>query len=417
MNNLDKNYRNNICGSMLGAFVICTNSYLAAFLRDLGGSDTQFAMLNALPAMVAVVSLIPGAIIIDRAKDKLKITLIICFLSRAFFLLYALVPFLPREYQAIALVVFIGLRNAPESVWNIGYQSLMADVFPMDKLNYIMGKRSKYNGIISLGSVFLVGLYLNLYDKLDLSKMFLFITLFVFTFIVGMIEIRQYSQFTMMEKEKDDDVEEKSYITKLKNAIKLIPSLKDYKKYCIAILPFYIGWQMGWPLFNIYMLKVLNATPSWISYCSIASTASQIITIPFWIKQSEKFGTKPVLGICLMFMALSPICYAVSTSMPMLVVMSIIVGSGMSGGIYMLFNELIYVSPKKNRTLYISLFTVLTQITSSFMPFVGTAIAGAFSIKVALYVSASLRGLGAIIFLVAFRTIKNEGSKKRKLSN
>lgn len=410
MNKLDKNYKNNLRGSMLGAFVICSGGYLGAFLRDLGGSDTQFAMLNALPAMVAVLSLIPGAMIIDKAKNKLKTTLTICFLSRVFFLLFALIPFLPENVRPLALVMLIGLRNAPESVWNIGYQSLMADVFPMDKLNYIMGKRSKYNNIIALGSTFLVGMYLNLYDKLPVSNMFLFITLFIFTFVIGMIEIRQYSKFAMIEKECFDEIEKISYIDKLKSTIKSIPSLPDYKKYCMTIMLFYIGWQMGWPLFNIYMLKVLKATPIWISYCNIASTASQILTITFWVKQSEKIGTKPVLGICMMFMALSPICYAVSTSMPMLVVMSIIIGSGMSGGIYMLFNELIYVSPEKNRTLYISLFTVLTQITSSFMPFVGTYIASTFSIRIALYVSAALRAAGAIVFLLAFRTKKNKPS-------
>lgn len=87
----------------------------------------------------------------------------------------------------------------------------------------------------------------------------------------------------------------------------------------------------------------------------------------------------------------------------MLLFMMLIVGSGMSGVTTLLFNELIYVSPEKNRTLYISLFTCLTQISSSFMPFIGTFVKGAFSIHVALYVSGVIRIFGAAIFLWAFR--------------
>jgi len=120
MDKLKHNYKYNIVGGLLGAFVASSAGFLVTYLKEVGGNDMHFALLNALPSMIAVFVLIPGAIIIDNTKNKLRTTLIICFLSRAFFLLYAFVPFLPKALQPITLVALMGLRNAPEAVWGIG---------------------------------------------------------------------------------------------------------------------------------------------------------------------------------------------------------------------------------------------------------------------------------------------------------
>lgn len=403
MDKLKHNYRYNIIGSLLGAFVLSSASYLAAYLRDIGGTDFHFAMLNAFPSMIAVFSLIPGAIIIDSTKNKLKTTLLICFLSRTFFLLYALVPLLPKNFQALALVILMGLRNAPEAVWGIGYQSLMADVFPIDKLNDVIGKKNKYNNILTIGSTFILGTFLSLDEKFNISNLLLFQILFIFTFAVGILEILSYKKFII---EKKPITNSGSYIKKLVHIIKTLPKHPQYIKYCLTVIIFYLGWQMAWPLYNLYQLNVLNANAAWVGYLNITSTLSQILTIGLWIRLTEKIGSKPVLGIGMFLMALSPCVYAMSKTLPMLLGMQLIVGSGMSAVITLLFNELIYVCPDENRTLYISLFTCITQITSSFMPFVGTFIKEAISIHAALYISGAIRFLGSFIFLFFNRKSK-----------
>lgn len=408
MDTFKNNYKYNIIGSLLFAIVISSKSYVAAYLRNLGAADFHFAMLNAFPSMIAVLCLIPGAIIIDNTKNKLRVSLIICFVARAFFLLYALVPFLPKELRPLFLVILIGLKNAPEAVWNIGYQSLMADIFPMDKLNQIVGKRNKYNSILSICSTFIIGIYLALDTKLHINNLLLFQILFVFIFCVGIIEVLQYKKFILVNK---TNIKKENYFIKLKNVIKTLPSQKQYIKYCSTVMLFYLGWQMAWPLFNIYQLNVLNANAAWVGYMGITSTISQILTISMWMKLSGKIGNNKVLGIGMFLMALSPCVYAISKTLTMLLFMQLIVGSGMSAVLTLLFNELIRVCPDENRTLYISLFTCLTQITSSFMPFFGTFIKGVFSIQTALYVSGAIRFSGAFIFLYANREKKTSLSK------
>ena len=237
MDNLRENYRRNICGSLMGAFVLAVAGYQATYLKALGGTDYHFAMLSAMPAMVAVLALIPGAMIIDSTKNKLKTTLAICFATRFFFLLYAFVPLVPREIQPLVFVLLVGLRNAPESVWLIGYQSLMPDVFPMDTLNEIVGKRTRYNNILTIGATFILGLFLSLNEKFPISNIFLFQALFVFTFAVGIWEICQYRRFKF---EAKPVLETESFGKKLLGVIKTLPEHPDYVRYCLTAIVFYL---------------------------------------------------------------------------------------------------------------------------------------------------------------------------------
>ena len=403
MDKLKHNSKYNIIGGLLGTFVGASAGYLSTYLKALGGTDYHFALLNAFPSMIAMFVLIPGAMIIDSAKDKLKTTLLVNFLSRSFFLLYALVPFLPKEFQAISLVILMGLRNAPEAIWGIGYQSLVADVFPINKLNSIIGTRNKFNSLLTIGATFILGAYLTLNEKINIDQILLYKILFIFTFAVGIIEVMQYRKFSF---ETIPTQKTESFGKKLLNTIKTLPKQTRYIKYCTTVIIFYLGWQMAQPLYSIYQLDVLKANAAWVGYFNITSTVVQFLTTSMWMKFADKFGNRTIMGICMSLMALSPFVYSISTTLPMLLAMMLIVGSGMSGTITLLFNELIGVCPDENRTLYISLFTCLTQFTSSFMPFVGIFIKRAFSIQIALIVSACIRFIGAVVLLWAFRNEK-----------
>lgn len=411
MDHFSSNYKRNIAGSLMGAFVLAVANYLATYLKAIGGGDYHFAMLSALPSIVAVIALIPGAMIIDGTKHKLKTTLIICFGSRAFFLLYALVPFLPKMLQPFSLAALVGLRNSFESVWLIGYQSLMADVFPVEKLNDVIGKRSKYNNILTIGATFILGIYLTLYEKLAISNVALFQILFVFTFAIGMWEIYQYSRFKF---EPKPPAEGESFGKKLIGALKEAKNYPMYCRYCATIIIFYLGWQMAWPLYNMYQLNVLDANAAWVGYFNMTQQVTQVLTIGLWIKLSKKIGSNFALAMGMFFMALSPVVYAWSSTLQMLLAAQLIVGLGTGCVVFLVFNELIYVAPEKNRTLYMSLFTCLTQITSAFMPFIGTFIKQQWSIFAALYISAAIRLLGAFVFLWGCRKNKKEMAAKQK---
>ena len=197
-------------------------------------------------------------------------------------------------------------------------------------------------------------------------------------------------------------------------ALKEAKNYPMYCRYCATVIVFYLGWQMAWPLYNMYQLNVLNANAAWMGYFNIASQVTQVLTIGLWVKLSKKIGSNFVLAICMFLMAISPVVYALSGTLFILLLAQFVVGLGTGGVIFLVFNELIYVAPEKNRTLYMSLFTCLTQITSSFMPFIGTFIKQTWSIYAALYLSAAIRLIGAGIFLWGCQVNKKLMAKEKE---
>ena len=113
----------------------------------------------------------------------------------------------------------------------------------------------------------ILGLFLSLNEKFPISNIFLFQALFVFTFAVGIWEICQYRRFKF---EAKPVLETESFGKKLLGVIKTLPEHPDYVRYCLTAIVFYLGWQMAWPLYNMYQLNVLNASAAWVGYLQIA---------------------------------------------------------------------------------------------------------------------------------------------------
>lgn len=101
-----------------------------------------------------------------------------------------------------------------------------------------------------------------------------------------------------------------------------------------------------------------------------------------------------------MGMGITPILYALSNSIKQLVIFNVIVGISVAGTNLILFNILLEVTPKKNRTIYIAVYNTFIAIISAIAPILGIAIKDATSIKVALVIIGILRFIASIFFFM-----------------
>ena len=163
-------------------------------------------------------------------------------------------------------------------------------------------------------------------------------------------------------------------------------------------LTFHFGWQMGWPLFNIFMIKTLGANEAWLSAISIASGLSSIATSTLWAKFSDKYGNTLTIAIATFGMSITPILYALSNSIWMLVVFNIIIGISIAGTILVLFNMLLEVTPTKNRTTIVSIYNTFIAVSATIAPIVGVTLKNFTNIKTALIIVGCFRLLGSFTF-------------------
>lgn len=396
------NLRINIANGI--ASIIALNlvtPYFAKFAERLGASDYHIALLSSLPATVSIFVLIPGAIIIDSFKNKKTITGSIMFSHKVFFLLLALVPFVEKHHQPWVFVILVGLMNLPGSISTMGYQSCIGDIFDERTRGQAMGLRNRYSAIFGMGITFLSGQLLTRIPQNNEQAIVLYQFFFVIAFIIAQGEVFSFFKLRGIKHTKNNT--NKSYVVSLKETIKSLPSQNNFLIFAICSLIFHFGWQMGWPLFNIYSIKYLNANELWLSAISIASSLSSIIAYTIWAKFADKKGNSFALSVATLGMAITPLFYVISKNLISLVFFNIIVGISTAGTTLILFNILLDVTPDKNRTVYIAIYNTLINISASISPIIGVAIKDKHGIVIALVIVSILRFIGSFTFFIRNR--------------
>lgn len=388
---------NIICGICATVALNLVNPYFAKFAERLGATDYQIGYLTSLPHFVSIFAFIPGAILIESNSDKKKVTGSIMLIHKFFYLLLAAVPFFNSVNRASLFVILIGLMNLPGSIGTMGYQSSIGDIFPPRDRGVAMGLRNRYATIFGMVVTFLSGEILARIPKTNNEAIILYQIFFVIAFVVSLGEVISYFKFKGMKKDSENNCK---YIESLKDTLKKVPKEKNFIIFTLCSLFFHIGWMGAQPLFSIYSIKTLKADEIGLSAISIASSLSSVIAYTKWAKFADKKGNSLALSVAIFGMGITPILYALSSTIKQLVLFNIIVGVSVAGTTLILFNILLEVTPKKNRTIYIAIYNTFIAIISAIAPMIGIALKEATNMKTALVIIGLLRITASIFFFL-----------------
>ncbi|MCT4542571.1 MAG: MFS transporter [Vallitalea sp.] len=403
----DYNIKINIVNGI--AFAISLNlvkPYFAKFLERLGGNDYYFALLNSLPALLSVFAFLPGAILIESAKSKTKVTSKFLISQKLIYLLIAIIPFLGNVNKPFLFVLLIGLMNFPGSIAIMGYQSSIGDIFNSSNLGRAMSLRNRYSDVFRLIFSLLAGQALSIIPKTPEDTIKLYQLFFVLAFVFGCIEFIALLKFK--NKKDKEEIHKEKYLNVFVSTVKDIPKQKKLISFIICSLMFHFGWQMGWPLFSIYSIKYLHADEFWLSIITIVSGISSIFSSTLWAKFADKKGNSFALALATLGMSITPILYVFSKSLIHLAIFNVIVGVSVAGTILILFNLLLEVTPTKNRTIYIAIYNIMISISATIAPLVSVWLKDLTSIYFTLILVAILRLSGSIAFFIRNIRLKKD---------
>jgi MFS family permease len=379
------------------------NPYLAKFSERLGATDYHIALLNSLPALVSVFAFLPGAIYIESRTNKIKATAQILFLQKLFFLMMLCVPFINIISKPLLFVLLVGFMNFPGSISIMGFQSLIGDILPSNKRSRAMGLRNRAIDISRLIVTLIAGQVLSLVPKSNSETIMWYQIFFGIAFIFGMLEVISMLYFKSNSSNKNNS--NTKYLNMFITTLKDIPNQKKFISFFICSLIFHFGWQMGWPLFNIYTIKILKADEGWLSTLNVANGLFAIFAATIWAKYADKWGNSISLAFATFGMAITPILYALSSSLIYLVFFNMIIGVSIAGTILILFNILLEVTPTKNRTIYIAIYNIFINISATIAPIFSVWVKDIVGIFWALIIVGILRLLGSFAFFLRNKII------------
>lgn len=344
------------------------------FATRLGASDYELSLVTTLPQIIGMLVLIPGGILTDRMINKRSMVIASLFLISVFYVLIGFVPFL-GSYRLIIFLVLIALSTGPMTIYNVSWQAYFSDIVPIDGRNNILTYRTSLTFLIStivpIASGALLASAGTVGAKLKIHQAY---------FWIGAILLLTQIFVLKKIKSKQDHVPAGIGIRNLRTALIELIHNKKFLGFVSVALVFYMSWQLDWTLYFIGQVKYLKMNEVWLGYASIGNAVAQFLTIGFWSHLNVKYGVRFGIIFGSLGLAIFPIGMIAGTSVPLaqgrIIFLILHTLASLTMAVIMLnvLQCLLQILPEKNKTLNISIYTVLITLSNAAMPLIGVMI-------------------------------------------
>jgi len=403
---LERNIRVNIYHGITNIMALnLAVPFIGIFAVKLGASDFQVGLLSSGPALVSLLSMIPGGRFIDGQSHKRDTVSKFILLHRLFYLFLATIPFFTNDRRAWLLVFALAIMNIPASIANIGWQAFISKVVPMNRRAEAFASRSRLMNIAGTLMVLVAG---RLIDVVGFPLGYQ--VTFACAFVLSLGEL-----WVLSHVDEDESVgvdAKRGGFASAKDAVRDILTHDHFVRYTLASMVFYLCWQAPWPLFTLYQVKVLGANNMWVSILNLTNTGGTLLGYGFWAKRCNRYGNLNTLFLSSLGIFIVPVAYAVSKSLATVAAFNLLSGAVFSGVNLALFNQLLEVTPDKNKATYIAYYTTAVNGAAIVAPMLGVTLLSLLGFFWAFIATAALRFSGSFMFLLVRNLDRKADARK-----
>jgi predicted MFS family arabinose efflux permease len=366
-------------------------SFLSVFLVRLGAANWQVGLLDSLPALVMTVASLPMVALIERKRSLVAIANWGRFLFRAVIGSFALLPFLPQAAATYLMILARGLVSIPAAASNVAFVTLLGRVASAERRPRMLSIRMAINGLAASVAGYLAGEWLG-FARYPLN----YSTLFLSAFVAGLASIYILSRLRLAEPGSVGKAAKEP--RKLGNVFSLIRSTPILRRYCLATTVFHLGLSMPSALYAIYRVRTMGASDAWIG---ILFTVERVLSVLTYLTLSRLLSRpkwRRWLWVTCVGVALYPLTMSLARTPAMLLLPSIsggIIGSAMN---IFIANTLFQITTEENRLTLVAADATLANVAAFVAPMLGTALADATNINLALLIIAGVRVVSGLSY-------------------
>lgn len=383
------------------------------FATRMEANNFELTLVTSLPQFVGMLVLIPGGILSDRMANKRRMVVISLLCLSTIYMTIGFVPMF-GQFRLAAFICLLALSVGPLTLYNASWQAYFSDVVHMEDRNRVFTLRTKGTFLLNIVTPLTTGALLaNAVinsDKIKLHQVF-----FWSSALLLWLQIFVLKKISGGDKQQNKGNGFKEF----KNAAFELIGNKRLMCFFGVALFFYMSWQTDWTLYFIGQVEYLKLNEAWLSYVVVGGAFVQFVTLGFWSRMNEKYGVRVPIIIGSLALSLFPLCMNFATSLP--------VGKG--AVVFLVLNTLsnfafatitlnipqclLQVVPEKNKTLSISIYTVLTSLSNAIMPLVGVQLYTALgsnleALQTTYYIVFIMRIIAASLWIARWWVMRKE---------
>jgi len=374
-----------------GLYIGGAMAFVDVFMVRLGAPNWLVSLGTSLPALVQMLTVLPLGALIQRRRRLLHDFNLTRVVGRGFYSLMALAPFLPPALAPVAIVVLRTLSALPGAAQSVCFGTVMGKATTPERRARMFSTRWGLMRVSMAGVGFAVGIWLE-----SVAFPLNYQVLFASSVLIGAATAYALSKLRLApDPPVSEEQQERVRLRAIPDVLRRIPRFRNY---VLARLVLQLGISLSISVIPIYRVRELGASDGWLGALLTIQNVVQIVAYAGLSRLLRKKRFRQKLWLSAVGIALFPLTTALATHPTMLVIPAVLGGLFASALNVFLMDELMAVTPEDERPILVSINTFVTAMVGFGAPMLGTAIADATTLQVALYLSAALRAMGGITY-------------------
>jgi MFS family permease len=369
-------------------------AFLAVFLARLGASSTLVGWLTSAPALLAVLLLIPGAMIAERYTDQVKVRNTFVAVVRLAFLLCAVAPwFIAEEHLPLVLVIIWTLKTLPDVVAIPSWTSVMARAVSPRRRAQINGTRWALLSVVSAGCSAGFGWLL---DQIAFPLNYQLV--FLISFALSSLDMVFFARVEVPPLERPDLQQAGTGRERFVEYLRPVVHYRPFLVFLSATILYRLALNLPVPLFSLFWVNELHAPDTLIGLRGTVGYAALVAGYTIWGRLTNRLGHRRVLRWSAFGLGLYPILTALSPSAGWLLPVAAVWGITVAGVDIGLFDLMLAACPEHRQPLFAAVWSMATNTAIFVGPLLGAALSNATTLATALIIAGVAQWVTTIPF-------------------
>lgn len=429
-------------------------AFNATYALRLGAGNTLMGWLSSIPALFAMVVLMPSARFLESRSDRGPWMRWSLAIGRGAFLGAALVPWIFRQYAAEAVIAVLVLRSIPMHFYSAGFSPMLADVIPIRDRAAVMANRSIIMSATIAICTFLFGKWMDAAANIPWAT---FPTNYQIVYIVGtvagllstyFISRMQLPKTAVVRRERTVAVAQKAeplapatdaadtapaplkrrlrawqwartsvarvasavaaiwtaLLAKLQSARRSAQTMaKENQGFVRIVINSFVfnggAWLVG-PLYVILFVNQLDASDSWIGLNTTLAHIGVIGGNLIWRRLVDRWGVDRALRSSVPLAASYALLVALFPDLTLILVWGVLINL-INPGVNLSHTSTLYeICPPERRASYLAIYATIANVGAFLAPLAGVALSNVMDIRWVLLIGGVVRLAGAGLFQI-----------------